>query len=284
MTNYSVAPIGFSERERRVLHSMFSLSKSRTPSFASYDLTQGGVADIVVLDVDNLRAVNGWQAYRRTHGHAVDIPVIEVARQVTEQLASGNDAGYFLVRPIIATRLLSLLERVALESLDAAPTLAIDPKDLPAPAAHHLEVVTEAAQPDANEAPVVPAAEGHRVLVVDDSLPVRIQMKLALLGLVARADFAESGEDAYELLGEHRYDIVFLDVVLPGADGYEICRHIKGSAATKNTPVIMLTSNSSPADRMKGLLAGCDSYLVKPVKRDVFEQTVREYLFASSAA
>ncbi len=275
MTQHSVAPIGFSERERRVLHSMFTLSKTRSPSFTSYELAQGKVADIVLLDVDNVRAVNGWKAYRLAHHNAASIPVIEVSRQVTEGVASGVH-DYFLVRPVIATRLLSLLETVATDVLGTQPTLA-------------LEEVSEtrsfeAVRPQEPMVAPVEAGDGHRVLVVDDSLPVRIQMKLALMGLVEHVDFAESGEQAYDLLRDQTYDMVFLDVVLPGADGYEICRHIKGSSKGKATPVVMLTSNSSPADRMKGLLAGCDSYLVKPVKRGVFEQTVREYLFATSAA
>ena len=290
MTNYDVATVGFSERERRVLRSMFSISKTRTPSFSSYIFDESKPADIVILDADNLRAINGWNAYLRAQADARDIPVVAVARHVPDELS-----GYFLPRPVIASRLLALLERVSLDELNAAPTLAIavdDSQDASAP-----ETMVSAAMPlamldplHASAATTWDAAHGSasesstRVLVVDDSLPVRVQMKLALKGLVDTVDFAESGEAANALLDINSYDVVFLDVILPGADGFEICRKIKALERSKNTPVIMLTSNSSPADRMKGRLAGCDDYLVKPVKPGVFERTVRVYLSAENAA
>ena len=52
----------------------------------------------------------------------------------------------------------------------------------------------------------------------------------------------------------------------------------------RDTPVIMLTSNSSPADRIKGKLAGCDTYLIKPVKQGVFEEVVKAFLHSATAA
>ena len=115
-------------------------------------------------------------------------------------------------------------------------------------------------------------------LVVDDSLPVRIQMKKALQSISKSVDFAETGEEAEKLITQKKYDIVFLDVILPGVDGYDICKTIKKNPLTKDTPVIMLTSNSSPADRMKGKMAGCDTYLIKPVRHDIFKEVIFEYL------
>jgi len=64
--------------------------------------------------------------------------------------------------------------------------------------------------------------------------------------------------------------------VLPGKDGYELCRLIKSHPEKKSTPVIMLTSNSSPADRIKGKLAGCDTYLIKPVRKATFQSVLHE--------
>ena len=110
------------------------------------------------------------------------------------------------------------------------------------------------------------------------SLPVRVQLDLALRSLASRVDFAETGEQALDLLQDNAYDIIFLDVILPGVDGYQVCKVIKGQERTKRTPVIMLTSNSSPADQVKGKLAGCDTYLIKPVRPTVFREVVEDYL------
>jgi twitching motility two-component system response regulator PilG len=67
-----------------------------------------------------------------------------------------------------------------------------------------------------------------------------------------------------------------LDVVLPTIDGFEICKHVK--ANSKDTTVIMLTGRSDQADRVKGSLAGCDAYMVKPVGRNTFQSVVSNYL------
>ena len=124
----------------------------------------------------------------------------------------------------------------------------------------------------------IEASSDIRVLVVDDSLPIRTQLKMALGDITENVDFAEDGEKAMALIEENQYNIIFLDVVLPDVDGYKICKTIKRDPAKRKTPVVMLTSNSSPADRVKGKAAGCDTYIIKPVKRVVFEEVVREFI------
>ncbi|MDZ7737435.1 MAG: response regulator [Gammaproteobacteria bacterium] len=142
-----------------------------------------------------------------------------------------------------------------------------------------MAFLSDSAAPAAAPAKPSPeaASKGCAALVVDDSLPVRIQLDQALKAFAQKVDFAETGEEAFELINGNNYDLIFLDVILPGVDGYEICKVIKQGKA-KDTPVIMLTSNSSPADRIKGKLAGCDTYLIKPVGEAVFQEVVHNYL------
>ena len=161
------------------------------------------------------------------------------------------------------------LESVATEALGFSAVLAIDPRDSLPPVDQASGRRTD--QPPSNQ------HSDCTALVVDDSLPVRVQMDLALKPFASHVDFAEDGEKAFELIRQKAYDIVFLDVILPGADGYEICKAIKSDPNRKSTPVIMLTSNSSPADRIKGRLAGCDTYLIKPVRHEVFMGVVERY-------
>ncbi|MFN7368775.1 MAG: response regulator, partial [Burkholderiales bacterium] len=87
------------------------------------------------------------------------------------------------------------------------------------------------------------------------------------LELSYRVDFAESGEQALELFRINRYNAVFMDVYLPGIDGYEVCKHIKARAERRKTAVIFVTSKHSTFDRVKGAMAGCDAYLTKPLKQ-----------------
>ncbi len=105
--------------------------------------------------------------------------------------------------------------------------------------------------------------QGSRILVVDDSLVVREQLKKVLTKYGYEVTTAESGEEALAVFKPRYYDRVLLDVIMPNADGYEVCRKIKH--IDKHTPVIMLTSKSSPFDKIKGKMAGCKAYLTKPV-------------------
>ena len=115
-----------------------------------------------------------------------------------------------------------------------------------------------------------------RALVVDDSASVRKQLELELEFFNVTVDYAEDGESALKLSSERSYDVAFLDVVLPDIDGFQICKHIKSAA--EDVKVIMLTGKASQADKIKGKLAGCDDYLVKPVGRNTFQSTVKSYL------
>jgi len=90
---------------------------------------------------------------------------------------------------------------------------------------------------------------------------------------------AETGEQAIDYINKNYYNLIFLDVVLPGIDGYQLCKIFKKDKTRKKTPVIMLTSKSSPFDRVKGALAGCDTYLTKPVKQETFTKPVKQETF-----
>ena len=92
-------------------------------------------------------------------------------------------------------------------------------------------------------------------------------------------DFAETGEEAIGLSGTQEYTCVFLDVVLPGIDGYQVCKLIKSNKqAIKKTAVVMLTSRSSPFDKLRGSLAGCDEYLTKPLDEDRLLEVIAKFL------
>ena len=92
------------------------------------------------------------------------------------------------------------------------------------------------------------------------------------------AEFAEDGESALHLIETRNYDIVYLDVVLPGKDGLAVCEAVKNDENKKHIPIVMLTGKASKADQAKGKLAGCDAYLTKPVSLDAFNQTLVDWL------
>jgi two-component system cell cycle response regulator len=122
-------------------------------------------------------------------------------------------------------------------------------------------------------------ALGDAVLVVDDNATVRMFMKAKLAPFGFEVDYAETGEEAVGLTGTREYACVFLDVVLPGIDGYQVCKLIKSNKqAIKKTAVVMLTSRSSPFDKLRGSLAGCDEYLTKPLDENRLLETIAQFI------
>jgi CheY-like chemotaxis protein len=132
-------------------------------------------------------------------------------------------------------------------------------------------------------APVMPAVVAEMpaadwVLVVDDNLTVREFMRSKLAPFNFNVDYAESGEQAVGLTGHRRYACVFLDVVMPGIDGYQVCKLIKSKKSQGKTHVVMLTSKGSPFDKIRGAMAGCDAYLTKPVDEEKLLETIVRFL------
>lgn len=104
-----------------------------------------------------------------------------------------------------------------------------------------------------------------RILVVDD-----VPANRKLLEARLRADYfevvtAENGADALEICENGKIDLVLLDVMMPGMDGFEVCRRLKADAGTNHIPVVMVTALDGMADRVQGLEAGADDFLTKPV-------------------
>jgi len=102
------------------------------------------------------------------------------------------------------------------------------------------------------------------ILVIDDSkLIVHVAKKL-LSKRGHNVLLAEDGETGVEIAGSQKPDLILLDLILPGIDGYQVCRQIKGDGETKDIPVIMLTSKAEQADKVKGLELGASDYVTKP--------------------
>jgi two-component system cell cycle response regulator len=104
-----------------------------------------------------------------------------------------------------------------------------------------------------------------RVLVVDDILANVRLLEAKLTAEYFEVHTAMNGVDALETVHRVKPDIVLLDVMMPGMDGIEVCRRIKGSSQTHHVPVIMVTALDQPDDRVRGLEAGADDFLTKPV-------------------
>ena len=324
--NYVVRVLDLPEHEQVILKLIFSVSQKSNLRSNTYTLAGdlSEPADVVIRDA------------RSAHAASID-----VRREllVVDTPTSNIDAPVIL-RPLIATRVLAVLDDVFAAAAKAsravvadnqtsneiAPRLA-DPSVVLPFAAVQTEAAALAITPhQAQEHPAnsaaagIPAAQGAdvaavvdavllsppadepqvdilaelnevsgvaevgdptayakaRVLVVDDSPSVCKQLEIELQQFNVEVDYVPTARKAIEMVGKHNYQVAFLDVVLPDWDGFQICRHIKSK--TPATVVVMLTGKASASDKIRGALAGCDAYLVKPVGRQKFQATVKKHL------
>lgn len=116
----------------------------------------------------------------------------------------------------------------------------------------------------------------NTVLVVEDGLTdmeiISIYLQQAGYSVIA----ATSSEDAHEKLNHNKPDIIFLDVILPGKSGFEICRELKNNPNTSEIPVVFCSTKNTDVDKMWGDMLGADAYISKPVDRDELTKVLQK--------
>jgi twitching motility two-component system response regulator PilG len=276
-SNYCVDVIGFNPTEQLLLQSIFGLASRRDPSFVQRTANSAQPVNLYLVDGDDDAAMS---EFRAVHSR-FPAPAVLVG-------AADRGTGLPLIaRPIQWARLLQCFDDAVLGG--AQPALAatgglravpVDPEKTPL----LRRTGGNAPAPVARPLPRARRAT-DAVLVVDDNATVRKFMEEKLAPFGFSADFAETGEQAIGLTGTKEYTCVFLDVVLPGIDGYQVCKLIKSNKqAVKRTAVVMLTSRSSSFDKLRGSLAGCDEYLTKPVDENQLLEVVARFLPSARAA
>jgi two-component system, cell cycle response regulator len=313
-SSYSVAVFGFNQTERIVLGSIFGLSARRSPQFIQHNLAVGNPPDIYLVDASDAAAIEqlkkandarhvpailigdwdhgtGWPVLARpiqwtrlfkAFDLATTLPDADrtqpiVLPQAATAVAAPSPVMRASVAPGVATPPPRPGVAPAPVARQPAPAVADISRNMPrANVAPTVTVQTSTIAPPA--APAAPVKEADWVLVCDDNLTVREFMKSKLAPFNFNVDYAESGEQAIGLTGKRFYTCVFLDVVMPGIDGYQVCKLIKSKKTVQRTAVAMLTSKSSPFDKIRGTMAGCDAYLTKPVDEEKLLGVIAKFL------
>lgn len=117
-----------------------------------------------------------------------------------------------------------------------------------------------------------------KILIVDDEKPIcdLIDMNLSAGGYQCAA--VQDGIAALRMIEEEAFDLILLDIMLPGEDGYSILERLKASSETQNIPVIMVTAKEAEYDKVRGLEAGADDYITKPFGMMEFVARVKAVL------
>lgn len=234
---FKVAVFTTQQRDMRVIGIVLTHLKSAKYTFTVADRSPSAAFDIALVDANDPAMAQRLATALERQPH---LPVVHL---VTE---AGRSSGQFeLLSSQLMMQLLPTMEKVIQRMAERPPA--------PRPAA-----------PQSTVTHLPPTPAKLRALVVDDSQTVRTQLANVMSNIGMACDIADGAKAALAKLANRQYDLIYVDVMMPDMDGYTLTREIKRDRNNK-APVIILTSQSSPFDRARGALAGCDIFLTKPV-------------------
>ncbi|WP_185234893.1 response regulator [Teredinibacter franksiae] len=276
LRRFKIAIVGAGKGELDAISRIFTVTNYRTRSYEPVEVSLAPskldiAIDFVLICSQNPNVIHAWINYRTNNrSGALSVPFVYLTKFETAELGR-----YQLVSPVNPSKFIKLLDQYTIRELNFLPEFEIGAEDTPIEndAISGLRILR------ANKEKRLASSEVQtRVLVVDDSLAVRKQMEIEFSLRDNQLDVASNAEEALSIMQGKKYDAIFMDVVMPGIDGYSACKKIKKDALNKDTPVIMLTSRSSSFDKIKGALAGCAAYLVKPINHNEFEDVYNKYV------
>jgi len=118
--------------------------------------------------------------------------------------------------------------------------------------------------------------QDYRILIVDDN-PINLDIIEEFIDDRCVTCQAESGEEALSKLDDFKPNLILLDVMMPGIDGYETCTEIRASQNYSNVKVIMISAKAEKDDIKKGFEAGADDYVTKPFEEDTLLEVINQY-------
>lgn len=260
---FSLSLVGFNDARRKLFASLCNLSKTRKWRYHIDMSEQLGNADIVLIDSDDNSALDKWL---RTRPNIPGKPCIYIGNNDVES------ARYSLRRTQLSGQLLKLLDNISVTELTGRQKINND----------DTRVIQSGQQVNGGETSS-PKTSAGRVLIVDDSLLVRKSMELCMQAMNITLDCAEDAETGILMAQNKRYDIIFMDIMLPEMDGYQACKLIKSEKTTRKVPVVMMTSKTSPFNKVKGVIVGCDQYLTKPVDASDLRDVIAKYILLGRA-
>ncbi len=257
MSQRSVLVVEDNEKNMKLVRVLLQMGDYRvleaSDAEAGIDMAREESPDLILMDIQ-LPGMDGLAATTmiKADPQLQEIPVVALTSYAMEvDKMSAMDAG-----------------------CDGYLTKPIDTK-------HFLDVIDTYLPPVGGDRPVAhktPPNNMVRILIVDDD-PKNLKL---MRGLLARDNYelstAADGATALAQVEQNPPDLILLDVIMPGMDGYEVTRRLKAGAATKTIPIILVTALDSPRDRVLGLEAGAEEFLTKPVNPVEIEARIQSML------
>jgi CheY-like chemotaxis protein len=248
-----VVPLGFEADVVEKLEKIFQRERPNQRSYSAIYPYAGEIADVLFVNYDSPTALDEKNAIITNCPNA---QIVAASQNALSDASIRHQLHPYQVHGILlAARILSVLDKIS----NDLPTVSV-------------ATSTSEASTKVDDTPI--ETPKYIALVVDDSVSIQKSLELNLLTLreIGQIDFADSGEMALEKIEAKQYDIIFLDVMMPGIDGYETCTQIRKKPLYKKTPIVMVSAKCSPLDEVKGIVAGCTTYLTKPVQNEAFQK------------
>jgi len=116
-----------------------------------------------------------------------------------------------------------------------------------------------------------------KVLAVDDN-PLNLEIIQEALGDEYNLETATTGEEALEVAVDFQPDLILLDIMMPGINGYEVCRRLRANSAFADTPIVMVTAKDSLSEKIRGREVGAEDYITKPFEEDELRESIEFFL------
>lgn len=236
MKKIIISHIGLLERDMVLLKNLSHLSATWFGNFELAEEPNTPDGQILIVDIDSEVSRQTWYQLKSTSWFDKTIVISRSKHHV-------QGADVQLSRPLIFRRVADALQKVVEAKSNKDET-----------------------------------SNQRKILVVDDSNAVRTFMHQKLAEFLDKSisvDSADSGEDGIIKSQDFKYDLIFMDVMMPGMDGYQACKMIKKHSTSK---VVMLTSKSSTINKVKAKISGCDGYITKPPKDQDLINVIRRHL------
>ena len=311
-TSTKVKLFGINEKDTVKFSTIFRINRPNKISYCVVNDVAAENIDIAIVNTDSNAAYEQYQLINRENPRVALVTAgsnqsphhlsgmllpsrvynvldkVPIAHVCTEQHASPaieNGAQRELQQPApssIRSGTVVPQAKTQILNFGAVEPEASEPKAAEPEVAEPEAVEPEAVEPEVAESEVDKQELAYQVLVVDDSESMQkaLQLELEQVECALEIDFALSGEEGLKRIDERKYDLIFMDVMmpLPGIDGFEACSIIRKIPEMKKTPIIMLTAKTSPLDEVKGIVSGCTTYLTKPLKKDNFQAVMKRVL------
>ena len=262
-SKYDVGLIGFNTSESEKMVKIFHLTQSKSRHYQLKPVDDMTETDLLLINIDSdyMQIKND---YLKSHPKTIVVTVSKKQNASTE-------TPWHIKGLLLATRVIKILDSIPIAKKSTKPLLETGINKVSnslqtADANTQFEVITNSTDSCHNY--------DFNVLIIDDSpaMQKNLAAELANSSQSIGIDFADSGEIAISKINQKTYDFIFLDVMMPGIDGYETCTRLRTIKSMKKTPVIMLSAKTSPLDEVKGVMAGCTCYLTKPINSVEFQK------------